>query len=270
MVADPAAVENSAGAGNTAGEPNGDRSELDSTDGTTNNPDDANPESPPQQQEPPTKVPVDVLPSGDAPAELVRISQKDAVWLDKQSKTVIVAGSICSREGPLEMFACPRGTKDYESVVAVDSRAQIVHTALLAAGIKSGTPVEFAPEYKAATGPIVEITTVWTDPETEKTKRVRAQQLVRNAKTREAMESEWVFAGSGFWADPESGEEFYLAEGGELVCVSNFATATLDLPVSSPQTNDHLFFEAFKENIPPLGTRVWLLFNVKTVTKPGS
>ena len=81
------------------------------------------------------------------------------------------------------------------------------------------------------------------------------------------MSEDWVFAGSGFWKDPDTGKEFYQAEGGELICVSNFSTATLDLPVASPQDNEGLFFDAFTDNIPPLGTRVWLALREKKASK---
>jgi hypothetical protein len=219
------------------------------------------------ETQPPTAaqtVPQDLIPGTKLDKDrLVRLSRTDAVWLDKASKTVIVAGSVCNRQGPLEMFACPRGTKEYESVVAVDSRAQIVHAALLAAGIKPGKPVVFAPEYKSATGPIIEITVVWTDHQTKKQHRVLAQQWVRHVASKQPLSTEWVFAGSGFWKDPDTGREQYLAEGGELVCVSNFSTATLDLPISSPQANDNLFFDAFTDRIPPQGTPVWLLMREK-------
>ena len=211
----------------------------------------------------PQSIPAEVLSTAQLrPDQVIRLSRTDAVWLDKKSKLVIVAGAVCNRKGPLEMFACPRGTKEYESVVAVDSRAQIVHAALLAAGVKPGKPVEFEP-YQAATGPIIEIQVVWRDPQTTNLRQVRAQKWVRHLASKKEMSSAWVFAGSGFWRDPDTGKQLYLAEGGELVCVSNFATATLDLPVASPQANDDLFFDAFTEHIPPLGTRVWLLFREK-------
>lgn len=70
------------------------------------------------------------------------------------------------------------------------------------------------------------------------------------------MDAKWVFAGSYFVTDEKTGEKFYQAESGDLVCVANFATATLDLSVSSSATNDDLMFEAFTERIPPLGTQV--------------
>lgn len=70
------------------------------------------------------------------------------------------------------------------------------------------------------------------------------------------LEAHWVFAGSSFTRDPESGKEYYLAESGDLICVSNFSTATLDLPVESPNVNDTLLYEAWTDRIPPLRTVV--------------
>ena len=47
----------------------------------------------------------------------------------------MVGGKICLRQGLLEMFACPEGTKEHESIVSVNAKAQTVHTALLAVGL---------------------------------------------------------------------------------------------------------------------------------------
>ncbi|WP_373653139.1 YdjY domain-containing protein [Schlesneria sp. DSM 10557] len=70
------------------------------------------------------------------------------------------------------------------------------------------------------------------------------------------MDAKWVFAGSYFVTDEKTGEKFYQAEAGDLICVANFATATLDLSVNSSATNDDLMFEAYTERIPPVGTKV--------------
>ena len=81
------------------------------------------------------------------------------------------------------------------------------------------------------------------------------------------MEHPWVFAGSGFWKDPETGEEFYMAEAGDLICVSNFSTATLDIPAKSSQVNEGLLFEANPDVVPPLGTPVRLVLKPKLEEK---
>ena len=62
------------------------------------------------------------------------------------------------------------------------------------------------------------------------------------------------------WKDEETGQEHYKANGGDLVCVSNFPTATLDLPVESSQANADLMFEAFTDRVPPRGTKVRVVF----------
>jgi hypothetical protein len=73
------------------------------------------------------------------------------------------------------------------------------------------------------------------------------------------MTHDWVFAGSGFWTDEETGKRYYMAEQGDLICVSNFTTATLDVPIESSQSNEGLLFEANPDRIPEAGMPVRLV-----------
>ena len=191
---------------------------------------------------------------------LTRISKTDEVWIDAEKKRVVVNGRICLRKGVLEMFACPKQTKEHESIVAVNSNASMVHAALLAIGAKPGKPVAYAPKYKAATGQRIRIDVVWKD-EKGVAHKLRAQDMIRHVKSKAPMKHDWVFAGSNFWKDPDTGEEYYQAEGGELICVSNFSTATMDLPIESTQSTSDLLFEALTQNIPPLDTKVRLILS---------
>ncbi|HZN34439.1 MAG TPA: YdjY domain-containing protein [Pirellulaceae bacterium] len=195
------------------------------------------------------------IPSEAANKDLVRLSEKGEIWLDLKRKAVIADGQVCLREGTLEMFACPKGTKEHESVVSLNCRAQDVHAGLLRVGAISGTPVKFDPEYKPATGTIVDIYVLWKDPD-GKARQVRAQEWVKNTKTGKPLEYDWVFAGSGFWKDEETGQQRYQAEAGDLICVSNFPSATLDLPIESSQANDSLLYTVFTANVPAKGTKV--------------
>jgi hypothetical protein len=189
---------------------------------------------------------------------LIRLAKDSKVWIDLKRKIVIVEGKVVLREGQLEMFACPGNTKSHESVVSVDSKSYIVHAALLAVGAKVGNPVQFVPQYTPASGTEVDIIVLWVD-ESGKRHKARAQDWIRETRTGKPMPHKWVFAGSGFWVDEEEGTRHYQAEDGDLICVSNFATATLDLPIESSQSNSALMFDAFTDNIPPIGTKVRLV-----------
>lgn len=71
------------------------------------------------------------------------------------------------------------------------------------------------------------------------------------------MEADWVFAGSFFHQDEQTGRKIYQAEGGDVICVANFPTATLDVAMRSTASGEsNLLFEAYTERIPPLGTQV--------------
>ena len=73
------------------------------------------------------------------------------------------------------------------------------------------------------------------------------------------LEDPWVFAGSGFFVDEANGTKSYLAEGGDLICVANFSSATLDLAAKSSATGEsNLMWEAWTDRIPPVGTEVLL------------
>ena len=78
----------------------------------------------------------------------------------------------------------------------------------------------------------------------------------------DVLKTNWVFAGSILWEDPESGEKLYQAESGDLICVSNFRTATLDIPFESSQVNNGLMFATFTDRIPALRTPVRLVLQV--------
>jgi hypothetical protein len=194
----------------------------------------------------------------DPTAPLKRLVPDYDVWVDFKNKHVILQGEICLTRGPLEMFAVTKGTKEHESVVAVNTKAYIVHTALLILGAVPGTTVKYEPKFAPPTGAKVEIWAYWTDEKRDQHK-ARAQDWVRDVKTKKAMEYPWVFAGSGFYEDEATKRKYYMAEAGDFICVSNFPDAMLDVPIESTSDNDDLLFEAFTENIPPKGTKVTLV-----------
>ncbi len=152
------------------------------------------------------------------------------VWIDVKQGVVLIDGYVSLRQGYLEMFACLAGRKEHESVVAVLCKAQTAHAALLALGAKPGSPVKFHPEYEPPTGTEIVIEVRWLD-EKGKWKSCLAQEWVTDVRAKKPMAAPWVFAGSGFWKDELTGQERYMAEGGDFICVSNFSSATLDAAI---------------------------------------
>jgi hypothetical protein len=222
------------------------------------------------EDEPARPKPVDLgEPLVENADKLKKLDRERPLWLDAEKKRVVMLSQVCQTEVPLEMFACLKDTKEHEAVLSVPVKAFAVHAALLALGAKPGNPVQFDPNYKPATGPEVEITLMWKDQE-GKVQTARAQDWIKDVNTGKAMAHVFVFGGSGFWEDVDTKQKHYMADGGDFICVSNFSTAMLDLPVKSTDANAELQFQAFKEHIPPRGTPVTMILAPKLDAKPAA
>ena len=160
--------------------------------------------------------------------KLVRLDPKQPVWVDRENKQVVLMGEVCTAGYPLEFFAT-YPNRSYEAVVSVNVKPSIAHAGLLAVGAKPGRPVQFQPEFVPPSGTEIAIEIRWKDAD-GKAQSADAKQWVRNIRTRKALETNWVFAGSMFIKD-EDGKLHYQAESGELICVLNLSTAMLDLPM---------------------------------------
>ena len=178
--------------------------------------------------------------SGEQPDEdpnkgLVKLSPKEKIWVHPGKKWIVE-------------------TKTHEAIVSIDCHSRFVHAALLAMGAKAGTPVRFRPKYTPAHGSVVDIFVLWKDKD-GKQQIAAAQEWMRDERKKKTLEYPWVFGGSGFFKD-EADENRYYADGGEMVCVANFAVAMLDLPIESDKANAALLYVANTEKIPPMDTPI--------------
>lgn len=179
--------------------------------------------------------------------------------LPDKKRRVLVNAEICLREGQLELLLCRKQTKEHEAILAADVDARLIHAALIAAGAVEGSPVRFAPKYRSASGTTIKIFVRYQDKDKQVT--VPAKSWIINSKTKKPMENDWVFAGSRLVTNPldPDGKKHYLANDGDVICVSNFETALLDLPIKSPKDDAERFFIANTERIPPLETKVVII-----------
>ena len=70
------------------------------------------------------------------------------------------------------------------------------------------------------------------------------------------MTADFVFTGSFHHTDPDSGQKYYAAESGHVICVANFAAALIDVREASSADSGAQSYEAWKGKVPPHGTPV--------------
>jgi hypothetical protein len=205
---------------------------------------------------------------GDAPSKQVPAKRAEAeakkaavgknvfLEIEGEKRRVLVQAQVCLRQGQLEQFLTRRRTKEHEAIVAADVDARDIHTALVLARAEPGHPVRFRPKYEAASGTTIKVSVEYKDK--DKTVRLPARDWIRSAKTKKNLDADWVFAGSVLIPDPldKTRKPFYAANDGDVICISNFDTALLDLPISSSRNNDDLVYEAHTERIPAVETPV--------------
>ena len=80
------------------------------------------------------------------------------------------------------------------------------------------------------------------------------------------MKAAFVFVGSSMYKDESTGEEFYQAEDGHVICMSNFPDAMLDIREESSASDGGQTYEAWTEKIPPEGTPVLLVMTPRAAT----
>jgi hypothetical protein len=215
-----------------------------------------------------SSVPAGVHGDGDdkpttKPVETRKVEVGKNVFLEVQGekKRVLVNATVCLQRGPLELLMCRKQSKEHESILTADVDARKIHAALIAAGAESGKPAKYLEnKIQPPTGTKIKISLQYE----KKGKLVTepAGRWVRNANTRKELGEDWVFAGSAFAKnvlDPKKPDIYLANEDGDLICVSNFEDAMLDLPISSPKDWSERFFEAIPERIPELESKVTVI-----------
>ena len=204
---------------------------------------------PPPPQERPLAV--------ETPRE-VPVGNNVLLEIQGKRRRVLVNATVCLRQGQLEQLLCRKNTKEHEAILSAAVDARKIHEALLLAGATEGSPVQYQPAYRPPTGQTIKV--ILEYKQEGKVVSVPARSWVKNSKTGKELDIDWVFAGSRLVADPfDKNKKIYLANDGDVICVSNFETALLDLPIRSSADNSELAYEAFTDRIPPAGTPVTII-----------
>lgn len=225
--------------------------------------------------------PLPEIPKLSEKSELKELTKDKTLFLEltpaadgkKKPARVLFAAEVCLRAGPLEVFCTKKGTKEHESIVRIDMDARFLHAGLLALGAKPGNTVQWVdpkteePKYKPASGTTIKVSVHYRRD--GKLHTHPAQEWIQDRKANKAMTHEWVFAGSRSLKNPErpNDPEYYMANNGEVISISNFVDSMLDLPIEIGSNNDDLFFMANTEKIPPLLSKVWVILEPKADAK---
>lgn len=205
-------------------------------------------------------------PSGKADAPSAKQKPKDkinalpGIEIDAKKGYIDVAGKICIDEGMLELIACTKDSKEHESIVALEAKAQHLHLALVILGAKAGNP----PAWKylkdqdrwigiPPRGDLVKLSLVHRDIKGAEVE-TPINKFVQTQEGDALPTDQFVFSGSRVHK-AENGAKRYMADvDGNVVSVVSFGDETLCLPQPASHANDQL---------------VWQV-NPKTSLRPGT
>jgi hypothetical protein len=200
------------------------------------------------------------------------------IWFDAKERRVILRARVVFREGPLEHLMCVKGTKEHEAIVATDAPPRLIHAGLILTGAQEGHPARFAPKFEPPAGSRIAIEMQWRQDGRLRTADAREWvwdektkvplNRLRDEKTKAPLDIDWVFAGSLIYEDPIDKKPRYAADEGDLIVVSNFASAILDLPMVSSADDAGRSFIANTKEIPPIGTEVFLVLRPRQAPIP--
>jgi len=170
-------------------------------------------------------------------------------------------------KGAVEYLVCGHNGKEYESIVVVNATAKEIYEALEKLGVAVGTPPGYDEEKDEPTPPTGTeflIYVEWKDG--DKTKKVRAEELVFNVKTQKPMRQvAWIYSGSRVVADLDSDDEDAMIPqafmSNDLVALRRFdASALFQNPL--PESEEENIYKKNDALMPKLGTPVTLTIEV--------
>jgi hypothetical protein len=189
------------------------------------------------------------------------------VRVDRAEMAVYASGEVVFREGPLEFLACSRGTKEHESVVALDCKPFVLNIAVLSLNVTPGKPVQQAEANQMPQGPPFIVTIRWTDKK-GKVHEVPAGTMVRRLENKGDLgDIQWVYTGSSIGKSEVGKRKVFMAdETGAVISVWHEPTTMFDLKLAEADSDET--YEANTEAIPPLGTKVEVV--LKPAPKKGA
>lgn len=195
--------------------------------------------------------------------------------IEEKAQKLVLKGKISEAlgeydehlKGAVEYLVCGHNGKEYESIIVVEATGKEIYEAIEKLGVKIGTPPgydEAKDEPTPPTGTEFLIYAEWK--EGEETKKVRAEELIFNVKTKKTMSHvAWVYSGSRIVADLDSDDEDAMMPqafmSNDIVALKRFdASALFQNPL--PESEEENIYKKNAALMPKLGTPVTLTIEV--------
>jgi len=187
--------------------------------------------------------------------------------LDLKSKTIEIDGYFCIGEYPLELLVCQNTMRDYESLVSSPCEPSILHTALLALGLKPRVRDQKDPGKVLREGDRIDILIRYQKD--GKTVTVEPRDLIIDLGTKRHIKATpWVFYGSFLFPSPEDETKMiYLGDAEDwLIGLLGDMPSVIDLPRGAAGKYGGLAIDT--KAAPPNGTKVTVIIRPAANRKP--
>ena len=202
------------------------------------------------------------------------------ITVDFEGNVVDIEATVCLDKGLLELIACRKGSKEHESIVAVEARAMHIHTALLLLGAQNGNPAmrkQVGTKEKRwvelpAKGDPIEVLLVFKKGNTPVEKPIgdfvihaqdfeklstQSDDLPQKPKLRK-FPDRFLFAGSQLTQTRSGPSEYQADKSGHIISVVTFGDELLCLPEIQSQKNGMLSWRIKPRQLPQVGDKVTL------------
>ncbi|MFK7850775.1 MAG: YdjY domain-containing protein [Akkermansiaceae bacterium] len=195
-----------------------------------------------------------------------------------KERYVDVDAKVCLTGGMLELIACTKGSKEHESIIAVEAKAAHIHAALLLIQARPGNPamrkqiegeeggwVNYPPR-----GAKIDVSLVLDDENGKKVERPISDFLIKgddgfgslnedeDAERERFPTKTFLFAGSHVFKDGKNEPRYLADESGNVISIATFGDELLCLPGMHGHANEGLVWEIDSTHLPKLGADVKL------------
>jgi hypothetical protein len=199
--------------------------------------------------------------------------------INLEQRCLDIESRVCLEKGLLELVACTKGSKEHESIVAIEAKAVHVHTALLLLGAEAGNPaMRRAPQEDGAVqdvpprGSAVDVLLVFPDksgklvehPISEFIERAAAEEDVLSNPAadkradRKFPTHTFLFAGSLLVEDGPGPRKYLSDVNGNVISIATFGDEMLCLPGVHTGEMNALEWQVKASALPAPGTKVTL------------